>query len=422
LPVLPPSAGGAVGAAAPGSAGQPLGINLQLWMQRFDQPLLPGSRSVSSDYARGVIDFRHVWQLSDSFRITASDRLDRTLELDAQQGAPSSQYTINSLRELYGSWRFGNPAAPFYLDFGRINLREGVGSGYNPTDFFKARAVQTTVSLDPTALRVDRLGVVMATLQSVADWGTVTVAAVPRLTNKVSTGETEAPFSLAFDRTNGLSAGLIKISPQINERLSADAILFQREDEDLQTGLNLSLLLNDATVLNLEYAGGRLLSLPAPNMAAPNMAEPPRSWANRLAANVVWTSPFGPEFTLEAEYASNALSAKEWNDWRHVNSLALATRLNGIITQQNLLQEPLVQLNGFGRVSWTNAFGRTGLNLAGFALVNAYDGSVLWQIEVSQSLNSTLSLNAQFNGFEGRTGTEFGSGGHRFAIYLSASF
>jgi hypothetical protein len=384
-------------------------------LQRFDQPV--GSKTLSSDYGRAALDFRHTWQLSDTFQVTASDRLDRTFELDAQPGASSSQYTINSFRELYGSWQFGNAADPFYLDFGRINLREGVASGYNPTDFFKARAVQTTVSFDPTALKVDRLGVFMANLQSVADWGTVTVAAVPRLTDTVSTGQTEAPFSFALDRTNALAAGFIKVSPRINERLSVDAIVFQRERDELQTGLNLSYLLNDSTVLNLEYAGGRLVSLPGPDTA-----EPPRAWGHRVAANFVWTSPFGPDFTLEAEYASNALSAQQWRDWRHINSAGLAQQLNALIAQQNLLQEPLVQLNGFARVSWSNAFGRTGLNLAGFSLVNAYDGSVLWQIEISQALNSTLSLNGQFNGFEGREGTEFGSGGHRFAIYLSANF
>ena len=70
---------------------------------------------------------------------------------------------------------------------------------------------------------------------------------------------------------------------------------------------------------------------------------------------MTWTSPLGIEFTLEAIYAGNALSNKAWAEWRDVNDPRLGQQLNSLIKKRSVLQEPLVQFNGFGRVSWTDS-------------------------------------------------------------------
>jgi len=54
----------------------------------------------------------------------------------------------------YASWE---PLDRTYLDLGRINLKSGVALGFNPTDFFKTRAVVEPLSADPSVLREDRL-------------------------------------------------------------------------------------------------------------------------------------------------------------------------------------------------------------------------------------------------------------------------
>ncbi len=66
--------------------------------------------------------------------------------------------SINDFREGYLSWEALDRT---YLDAGRINLKSGVAVGFNPTDFFKTRAVVEPLSVDPTVLREDRLGTVM---------------------------------------------------------------------------------------------------------------------------------------------------------------------------------------------------------------------------------------------------------------------
>jgi len=94
--------------------------------------------------------------LGSDLELTFSDRFN----LSAQEGRPvqDRDTAINDFREGYLGWR---PFEGGYLDLGRINLKSGVALGYNPTDFFKTRAVVEPLSADPSVLREDRLGTLM---------------------------------------------------------------------------------------------------------------------------------------------------------------------------------------------------------------------------------------------------------------------
>lgn len=79
----------------------------------------------------------------------ASDRPDAEY---SAQGSFAAHGAVNSLREAYVAVRVTDGASPVFLDAGRINLRNGVGSGYNSTDYFKTDAVLSSTNFDPGAL------------------------------------------------------------------------------------------------------------------------------------------------------------------------------------------------------------------------------------------------------------------------------
>ncbi|MFX5922309.1 hypothetical protein ABTE55_19205, partial [Acinetobacter baumannii] len=79
---------------------------------------------------------------------------------------------VNDLREAYVSWR---GTGETFADAGRINLKSGVALGFNPTDYFRTNAVDIYVSNDPTVLRDNRLGTLMARAQVVREIGAVTL-------------------------------------------------------------------------------------------------------------------------------------------------------------------------------------------------------------------------------------------------------
>ena len=98
-------------------------------------------------------DVRWQWRLGDRVQASYSGRLNLRFENDIS--FPSQENLINDLREASVQWE---PADGTYLDIGRINVKSGVALGFNPTDFFKTRAVVEPLSADPTVLREDRLG------------------------------------------------------------------------------------------------------------------------------------------------------------------------------------------------------------------------------------------------------------------------
>src|SRR5262245_30118113 len=96
----------------------------------------------------GNVDF----VFSDRFNLRAEEHID----------VPNHEDVRNDLREAYFAWTV-DPQT--FLNFGRINLKSGVALGFNPTDFFKTRAVVEPLSADPSVLREDRLGTLMLRAQ-----------------------------------------------------------------------------------------------------------------------------------------------------------------------------------------------------------------------------------------------------------------
>jgi len=70
--------------------------------------------------------------------------------------ADEDEQSIN-IKELYYKGEF---SPKNIYEIGRMNVKEGVGRGYNPSDFFKG-STSLTLSSDPKEIRENRLGSVM---------------------------------------------------------------------------------------------------------------------------------------------------------------------------------------------------------------------------------------------------------------------
>ncbi|NBS57443.1 MAG: hypothetical protein EBS65_10425, partial [Betaproteobacteria bacterium] len=82
------------------------------------------------------LDLRYDKAFAPGWRAVISDRLDLN-RFGLQTASGTGDGNINTLREAYLSWQ----AQPDRIaDIGRINVRNGVAMGYNPTDYFRAGA------------------------------------------------------------------------------------------------------------------------------------------------------------------------------------------------------------------------------------------------------------------------------------------
>lgn len=258
--------------------------------QRYGQPGLD-TRRLSLDLSASV-------NLSESWRAVLSDRLDHVHPTDA--GGPS---TVNNLREAYASWQDAGGAT--VVEFGRINLRHGPAYGFNPTDYFRDGALRAVTTVDPFALRENRLGTVMLRAQRLWAGGGISLALAPKLADAPST----AGFGLDLGATNNRNRALLSWSHRLSDRVSGQMLVYADQGLGPQLGVSATALVSDAMVVHLEGSRGRVADLLARSLGQPDL-EPAR---NRASAGLTYTLPTRTALTVEYEYNGAAPGSAGWN-------------------------------------------------------------------------------------------------------------
>ena len=279
------------------------------------------------------------------------------------QQAPKRQYTVNTLQEAYVGWQ---PQPDRMADLGRINTRYGVAYAYNPTDYFRTDAVRTTVSADPAVQRENRLGTVAARGQALWTGGSVTALYSPRLADHPS----ESALDPDVGATNRVNRWLVAGSQRLWERFDPQWLVFDTAGGPPQFGVNVTALLNDATVFGLEWSGGRSPSLLVQSLALPDDT----AFRSRLSANLGYTTAGKLSLTIEYEYNGAALDRDGW-DRLGLTSAAAYRRYRAYAAS---VQDPPTRQRVFLRAFWQD-MPVDHLDLTGYAFVDAVDHSrQLW--------------------------------------------
>ena len=265
--------------------------------QNYGLPSVHGERLSS--------DGRYDGALAAGVRGVVSDRLD----VNWLAGAAATE--VNTLREAYVSGR----TDAGLLDVGRVNVRSGVALGYNPTDFLRSDAVREIDSLDPDSLRANRLGAVMVRAQTLWSTGSVTALVSPRLADKPSDG----PFSLDLGATNRQNRWSLGVSQRLTPDFNPQVLIYGDAQGGVKAGLNMTYLVNPATIAYVEWSGGR-----GPSVLSQSSVSSPSSvghdaeiFASRLAAGLTYTTPWRLSVTLEYEENSAALDRTQWDELRY---------------------------------------------------------------------------------------------------------
>ncbi len=391
---------------APGLAGLRSGLAV-----RFPPPAPPSWQDRTS------LDWSERRQVGDRFTVTFSDRLNATAQDRGE--FPSRTGVRNDLREAFATWQ---PDAGRYLEAGRINLRNGVALGFNPTDFFKTGSAVDQASLDPSVIRQNRLGTALAQAQALFDGGSVALAVAPKLASPARlAGDDHLGLDPRFDRTNGTDRLLLTASVDLADL--APQVLLLHEGRATHVGLNLSRGLGQSVVGYVEWAGGnepdlvtRALDYGKARATLPAGTSNPletgagRRFRSDLDIGASWTSAAKVTVNLEYLYHEGGFSRQTWGRWFTVGQRipALDRTLWLIRGYAAFRQEPVSQNQAFLRADWTDAFVRD-LELTGFALVNTDDGSALAQLSASYPLSRDWTVSGYLSANLGGRRTEHGS-------------
>lgn len=334
------------------------------------------------------LDANYDAKIATGLRAVLSDRLDLM-----RSNGGTGPGNVNTLREAYLSWQPGTRAI---VDIGRINLRYGAASGYNPTDYFKEDAVRAIVSPAPQSLRENRQGTVGVQGQWLSAQDSVSLMLSPKL---ASSPDTRAA-SLDWGATNPRNRWLLAGSHKFSETFSPQLLLFGGEDTPTQVGLNLSSLVSSNTTVFGEFSFGRGPSL-ADRAAA--TVDAPKPWQRRASFGFTTTTSFNLSITNEFEYNS---SAPDWRQWDALGRQSPRSQLRFLSTAQNLQDLP-VRRALFTYVSWQDLFIQH-LDLTGFVRLDLETHSRAQWLEVRYHWDRA-DVALQYQLYSGHAGSVYAS-------------
>ena len=382
----------------------------------------PQSTPLTPWQERVFLDVRKVWRLDERLNFSLSGRFNFRAENDIS--LPNHENVINDFREGFLSWQ---PHDGIYLDLGRINLRSGAALGFNPTDFFKSRAVVEPLSADPSVLREDRLGTLMLEAQYIGRGRALTVAVAPALVRPGPIySDTNLPsFNPSIDRTNDHDRILVKGSFSAGNDFNPE-LLYYREGGQNRFGASLTRGLGPKATAYAEWAGGEGTNLideslrygretgtlPA-NVPSVIPDDTNVHFQNDLSVGASYTTTNKITFNLEYHLHQAGFSRQDWNNWFNAgrgqpSTSLIAKELWYIRAYAQDQQVPLARQSMFLRGDWVDAFVRN-LEITGFINTDLYDGSSLIQASADYYISRTWTIGVQVNANVGSKHSDFGS-------------
>lgn len=342
------------------------------------------------DTHRFSIDWRYSARLNPRWRAVISNRFDHIKPADGDR-------SINTLREAFLGWQ--SEDATNAVEFGRINMRNGVGYGYNPTDFFRDGSLRTTTTLDPVALRDARMGSVAVRAQRLWAGGGVSFVLSPKLDDKPD----RDGASLDLGSTNHSTRAQIGWSHDLAGGVSLQLLGLKQTGESMRLGANLTALLSESVVLHAEAAHGRAASLVDRAFATP---APKKRRASQLASGVTAALPASFSVTAEVQYNGFALSENEFAAIGRAPGAGVPA-LNGYLAEADRLQDSGSR-RAFLLYLSKKDLGLKDLDLTAFVRTNLDDKSRLIWAELRKELGARSDIAIQWQQLSGKPLSELG--------------
>jgi opacity protein-like surface antigen len=347
-----------------------------------------------SDNQRLSLDVALDKRLAPAWRVVFADRLDMNWHDE-----PARQDGVNTLKEAYIGWQARDD---LLFDLGRINVRNGVATGYNPTDYFRAGAVRSVVSADPGSLKRNRQGSVMLRAQTLWEGGSLSAMYSPKLADQPN----DAALNPNVGATNHQDRWLLSVSQKLSDNINPQWLLYKEERQPVQLGFNLALLANDATVVYAEWSGGRSRSLFSQATAGADDT----AFRSRASTGLTYTTPDKLSLTLEYQYNGAGLQDAQWSALPRTSLAAYGSYRTLLQNAQDMPTRNAI----FFYASWQDAM-INHLDLNAMERYNVADGSRLSWLEARYHWDRyDVALQWQMN--SGSIASEFGAATQRRTV------
>lgn len=337
-------------------------------------------------------------------------------------------------KELYVSLPAGDR---HYWDLGRIVIRNGVGTGFNPTDYFKTNALISRTSEDPSQLRTNRLGSFAGRWQMIDENSAWSFAYAPRIGSANPGLLTDASvIGQGLDRTNDRERALLRYAVTSADNLASDASLYS-EDGRPQAGLNVSYGIGKKVLLLFEGNVARRRTL-----LGEGLSDSPVPLSSAIVSRFGSSFPYrtlrqwnlGGSYTGEnnvtalLEFHYNEAGMKRGESKRYFEAArAVAAQPGGqvplLLVRQlaSTRQEPFSRRSLFARVTAPEAF-HPDLTLTLLAVRDLEDRSRLVQAEAAWLVSRRTTARLRYATFRGRDDSNYGGNALESSLLLQVTF
>lgn len=254
-----------------------------------------------------AIDTNLTKKLWSDWRVGINARLD----LDLARGTGLTKDNLGlTLREVIASKRIDE----LVIDIGRINVRDGVALGYNPSDVFRTGALLIRRTEDPARLRESRLGVTGIRLSLDSKGGGFAAMFVPAITSS----QNPSWYDPRWGATNGEHEQYyLKWTPPSLNGIYTNLLIHKVSKNAATLGFNATNNFGQSSVGYIEVA--RTHQTDVIDIANNNTTL--RQARTKLATGFTYATESRKTFTIEYNYNGNGLRKEIWdNQWQKLSS------------------------------------------------------------------------------------------------------
>jgi len=347
-------------------------------------------------------------RLKLSYQYNEETESDKKLYLNLNKNEKNYQVDIRiigdegdssfNLKELYYK---GKISEKNLFEIGRVNIKEGVARGFNPTDYFKG-TTSLTLSTDPKERKDNRLGSLL--IQDTMFFDNMTLKAIysPKISvdsDKILSDKEH--YGLYLDETNYRDRGSLYLGYSGFKDISSSMILHLNED-DLNIGLNLS------------YISGAWIFYSESSMKDEQF--------HQSTLGINYTSENSIVTSLEYIYNRDGLNGSEWDSWfRDIKINPPLAREFGELRAKVAREESIMSRDTLFLLSRVSDI-ETNLDASLMVWLNPYDKSTLSQVGLEYALQDDIQTNIYLRNYLGSDDTEYGSFADSYQILIEGEY
>lgn len=327
------------------------------------------------------------------------------------------------VKDLYYKAELGSA---YFLELGRMNVKEGVARGYNPTDYFRGGSA-LTLSVDPKERKDNRLGSVLLQGTYIAEDYTLKALYAPQISaDESSIWGNKKHFGLKLHETNKQERATLYAGYTGLDDWSLSALM-HHDDDGIHLGTNISYI-NERAIWYMEASVNKrknqitntLGTLRASSELLAHFSTD-RSYQREFSLGLNYTFENSMVGTFEYIYNSAGFDSHDWKEYFSLmNTSARYAPLLGesratIANHAEMMSKHTL----FTMLRKSDAL--PNLDWAAMAWVNPIDRSTLLQVGVSYDYHDMV-LSADIRSYIGQRQSEYGSMPNDFEALLSVAY